>query len=56
MSRSSACSNSFQEWHGDPETDPEIPESFKQAMREVKAGQTVAMEDDLFAADALSNP
>ena len=42
----------FQDWHGDPETAPDIPGSFKQAMREVRAGETEEMEDDLFAADA----
>ena len=44
--------NIFQDWHGAPEADPDIPESFKQAMQEVRAGETEEMEDDLFAADA----
>ena len=44
----------FQDWHGDPETHPGIPESFKEAMRELKADQTEDMEEDMFAADASS--
>jgi hypothetical protein len=43
----------LQEWHGDP-ADAAIPESFKQAMREAEAGQTVDMEEDLFASNAPS--
>ena len=42
----------FQEWHGEPENDPEIPASFKEAMREMAAGQLTDMEKDLFATDA----
>ena len=44
----------FQDWHGDPEADPQISESFKQAMREVRAGETEAMEEGFLATDAIS--
>lgn len=44
----------WQEWHGDPGADRDIPDSFKQAMHEVETGQTSPMEEDLFAADAAT--
>ena len=44
----------LQEWHGNPETDPTVPESFKRAMREVEAGQAADMEADMFMENAGS--
>ncbi len=44
----------FQDWHGDPESASDIPESFKQAMREVRAGETEGMEADMFADNAAA--
>ena len=39
----------LEEWHGPIESDPNIPETFKQATREVLAGQLEDFEDDMIA-------
>ena len=45
----------FEEWHGDPEGDAGIPDSFKEAMQDMRAGRTFDMEVDMFATNAPSD-
>lgn len=44
------------EWHGSLEEDPAIPESFKQASREVAAGEFTDMEPEFFTPHGPSDP